>query len=818
MVKIYFLVIGAMLVAFFLITVWLLSPSSEVIPEEYGLSISMIPSKGNGKSKILKGVSKNDTNSLHKTEAQIKVADEHKDANEDGLAKGKGRQEDAVPSDQKVDDKVQTEITTQAESEFKKENNEMPRIWSTHSIESNEEKKMVKSSNEIIKNIQGMDEKVDDHFEMAAKVEADKLDQEKRSRTKHLYGDGRKGDKLEGRNGAVQVSGKMDELPAGRGQEEASNETDEDMGGIKEDTELDFEIDAERGACILDHAKSNISEYLHVEGSEWNQSRNHNISAKATENRDGKSALQQRNDKRIADVWKECKWQGAIDYIPCLDNKGGIKKLSSTGRERYCPLSDNFHMCLVPLPRGYKIPIHWPRSRNEIWFNNVPHPKLVSYKKDQNWVRMKGDKLIFPGGGTQFKRGALDYIESIEKCMPDIAWGEHTRVVLDIGCGVASFGGYLFDRNVLTMSFAPKDEHEAQVQLALERGIPAIIAVLGSQRLLFPSNAYDLVHCARCRISWHRDGGKRLLEVNRVLRPGGYFVWSATPVYQDQPEDLDAWTAMVALTESMCWNLTIKAKGLASGIGVAIFQKPTSNICYEKRVKNKPPICSEKEKPDAAWRTPLENCLQVIPTDGVAHKLEWPLPWPERCNSTPGWHCQSLFGEHASVEFQQNNEHWRRVIAQSYVKGLGIDWGSIRNVMDMKAGYGGFAAALSGQLLWVLNVVPTDEPDTLPIIFDRGLFGIYHDWCEPFSTYPRTYDLLHVDHLFKQLSLRCKPTNTLLEMDRILRPKGWVIFREKCSILKEIFPIISSLHWHVQVMLVEGQEQLLVAQKGFWRP
>lgn len=90
--------------------------------------------------------------------------------------------------------------------------------------------------------------------------------------------------------------------------------------------------------------------------------------------------------------------------------------------------------------------------------------------------------------------------------IPHIKWGKRTRVILDVGCGVASFGGYLFDRDVLTMSFAPKDEHEAQVQFALERGIPAISAVMGSQRLPFPSNVFDLVHCARCRVPWHVEG------------------------------------------------------------------------------------------------------------------------------------------------------------------------------------------------------------------------------------------------------------------------------------------------------------------------
>lgn len=62
------------------------------------------------------------------------------------------------------------------------------------------------------------------------------------------------------------------------------------------------------------------------------------------------------------------------------------------------------------------------------------------------------------------------------------------------------------------------------------------------------------------------------------------------------------------------------------------------------------------------------------------------------------------------------------------------------------------AAALKDlKNIWMMNVVSIDAPDTLPIIFERGLFGIYHDWCESFSTYPRSYDLLHADHIFSRI-------------------------------------------------------------------
>ena len=90
--------------------------------------------------------------------------------------------------------------------------------------------------------------------------------------------------------------------------------------------------------------------------------------------------------------------------------------------------------------------------------------------------------------------------------VPDIKFGQNIRVALDVGCGVASFGAYLLSRNVITMSVAPKDVHENQIQFALERGVPAMVAAFSTRCLLYPSQAFDLIHCSRCRINWTRDG------------------------------------------------------------------------------------------------------------------------------------------------------------------------------------------------------------------------------------------------------------------------------------------------------------------------
>lgn len=61
------------------------------------------------------------------------------------------------------------------------------------------------------------------------------------------------------------------------------------------------------------------------------------------------------------------------------------------------------------------------------------------------------------------------------------------------------------------MSFAPRDSHEAQVQFALERGVPAVIGVLGSIKMPYPSRAFDMAHCSRCLIPWGINGENQTL-------------------------------------------------------------------------------------------------------------------------------------------------------------------------------------------------------------------------------------------------------------------------------------------------------------------
>uniref|UniRef100_A0A2P2NFE7 Methyltransferase n=1 Tax=Rhizophora mucronata TaxID=61149 RepID=A0A2P2NFE7_RHIMU len=484
------------------------------------------------------------------------------------------------------------------------------------------------------------------------------------------------------------------------------------------------------------------------------------------------------------------------EYIPCMDNVDAIKKLKSTERgekfERHCPEQGKRLNCLVPPPKGYRPPIPWPRSRDEVWYSNVPHARLVEDKGGQNWISKKKDKFNFPGGGTQFIHGADKYLDQIVEMVPEIAFGSHTRVVLDVGCGVASFGAYLLSRNVITMSIAPKDVHENQIQFALERGVPAMVAAFATHRLPYPSQAFELIHCSRCRINWTRDDGILLLEVNRMLRAGGYFAWAAQPVYKHEQVLEEQWEEMLDLTTRLCWKL-VKKEGY-----IAIWQKPVDNSCYLSRdAGTKPPLCDPDDDPDNVWYVDLKACITQLPENGYGANT---AKWPARLHTPPD-RLQSIQidGYIARNElFKAELKYWHETI-EGYVRAW--HWRKLkqRNVLDMRAGFGGFAAAFVDQQLnsWVMNVVPVSGPNTLPVIYDRGLIGVMHDWCEPFDTYPRTYDFLHAAGLFSIEKKRCNMSTIMLEMDRILRPGGQVYILDSLDVMDELQELGKAMGWQV---------------------
>ncbi|CAI7734384.1 unnamed protein product, partial [Closterium sp. NIES-53] len=172
-------------------------------------------------------------------------------------------------------------------------------------------------------------------------------------------------------------------------------------------------------------------------------------------------------------------------------------------------------------------------------------------------------------------------------------------------------------------------------------------------------------------------------------------------------------------------------------------------------------------------------------------------------------------------EYQHDVGHWERVV-RYYMDGLGINWGGgVRNVLDMDAHYGGFGAGLErAKPVWAMNVVPTTHPDTLPVVFERGLLGVFHDCCELFITYPRTDDLVHSDHHFGKVltEKRCEVADIAVKIDRILHPFGYLIAREHAQHIPFLQAVARGLGWSQTVLVKEGREVFVVFYKTMWRP
>ena len=59
---------------------------------------------------------------------------------------------------------------------------------------------------------------------------------------------------------------------------------------------------------------------------------------------------------------------------------------------------------------------------------------------------------------------------------------------------------------------------------------------------------------------------------------------------------------MADLTQRMCWRMVAKNISSSDGIGVAVWQKPTSNECYANRPQGtEPPMCADDDNADAGW-------------------------------------------------------------------------------------------------------------------------------------------------------------------------------------------------------------------------
>ncbi|XLS78275.1 hypothetical protein HN51_062500 [Arachis hypogaea] len=108
--------------------------------------------------------------------------------------------------------------------------------------------------------------------------------------------------------------------------------------------------------------------------------------------------------------------------------------------------------------------------------------------------------------------------------------------------------------------------------------------------------------------------------------------------------------------------------------------------------------------------------------------------------------------------------------------------------------------------MWLVSI---DTPDTLPIIYERHLFGI---------TYPRSYDFLHVDYLFSRLKKMYNFQVIVAKTDQILRPESTLIVRDTAEVINELESMVKSMNWEVCITYIKENEDFLGVRKSTWWP
>ncbi|KAK8968970.1 putative pectin methyltransferase QUA2 [Platanthera guangdongensis] len=303
------------------------------------------------------------------------------------------------------------------------------------------------------------------------------------------------------------------------------------------------------------------------------------------------------------------------NYVPCYYNVSESSDLAEVDGhieyERNCVAGvPKIQACLVLPPKNYRIPLRWPTGRDFIWKENV---KITGQEFSSGSLTkrmmVEEDHISFHSDSLMVD-GVEDYSHQIAEMIGlrnESNFNEAgVRTVLDIGCGFGSFGAHLFSNHILTMCIANYEASGSQVQLTLERGLPAMIGSFTSKLLPYPHLSFDMVHCARCGIDWEKNDGIFLMEVDRLLRPGGYFVWtSLTNTHRSlrDKENLKKWTLIHDFAESLCWEM------LSQQDETVIWKKTSRKKCYSS-LKAGPPFCGKSHDIESPYYQPLNPVLE----------------------------------------------------------------------------------------------------------------------------------------------------------------------------------------------------------------
>ncbi|MCO5568506.1 hypothetical protein L7F22_022205 [Adiantum nelumboides] len=511
------------------------------------------------------------------------------------------------------------------------------------------------------------------------------------------------------------------------------------------------------------------------------------------------------------------------DYVPCYEQDA--ESLAEFNQERHCETSNRREQCLIPPPEEYRLPPRWPESRKGAWHANMKFVEQLGLSgRRLARLKLEADEFASLDLGTAHFDGLDNHVQQVLKAVfADAGNKSELGAILDINCALSrlrELHNTLEESSILCL--APYEVNGSQVQYALERGYPAFIGSLSNTQLPLPSSAFDMIHVLDSDLDWTGKDGLILLELDRLLKPGGYFVQVMLPSESFPDGHKQDCQINKDMASTICWSIVLETPQ------TLMWRKGANQSCYSSRgLEAKPKQCGKFVDLNKAWYPPLRPCI----TMSSVEKSTQLSTQRQYVGAVVGFLNEEV-SDDSSVWAAMVKSYWSLltpIIFSDHPKRPGEEdppppSNIVRNILDMNALYGSLNSALldAKKSVWVMNVVPRSGLDTLPLIYKRGLIGLQHDWCEAFPTYPRSFDLLHGIGLLSQELGRsdgCALSTLFLEMDRLLRPEGWVILRDRVELIEDARIAAGQMRWETRVIKLEGLEdqQLLVCQKTFWR-
>ena len=398
--------------------------------------------------------------------------------------------------------------------------------------------------------------------------------------------------------------------------------------------------------------------------------------------------------------------------------------------------------CTIPKPKGYLTSLIGPAALWTVRLSNLgtldKEDKYFNlHTRHQRWARINEKENLMhlnPKGGTAARafKDTYEYSKIITALENKIIYcrTRENSSLLDMGSGTGSlaavFKSILGNRSgVSVFSYVLPDRYLRLSVIHAERGIQTMLHNYKGKPLPFPSQSFRFVHCRFC---WHHLVGydKWLTEVNRLLLPGGYFIFTFVPKRDEE------------LLPQAKWQNALR--------------KQPWSCSYSHRIVQ---ICLKNSE-----KTPQlkEVCKREIDdTKFVTHHKIWKLHSPYR-----------------DAVQEIRNRGYPNV---TYLRALNV---------NCESSYFCFFLPKWFPKWTITSTYKSNDNGILRKAIKSGYQSFEHDWKVPGPFYPRTFDLVNL--IFGEesnLSLKISKKNIFLELNRLLQPHGFMIIVKENSFSSE---------------------------------